>query len=388
MKALFFRVGRAAEHTCEACSSLGDALPVAGASLLQARSERPARARFGELQGSGVHKIDQTCSLKSPWMSDSLRRDDMTFDSYSEIAGSQGLFVYPPNNFAFCLIEKNACATWISTVMQPLLTGIEPPACEEEDSPDDCAARVNFSVAKESQKLFGQQGMDSVFRDPAATRAVFVRDPMARFVSAFFNKCASASRGFDLAYNCIIPEEVPTVTRKFRDAVENALKLDWDTVNPHWGPQVKHCELETRIQSYNMISLIQKETFVEDMNCVLAKAGLERFAKPEHVQPWATTMKKGDSQLNSTMVLQKLFPPEVARQLINHMHLDYDVLGFPTEPEWLAGATGEWYDLVPAPVMTLSSTAHTAHSSRQHQLHNREDSMDLVELATRAGYAA
>jgi len=203
----------------------------------------------------------------------------MTFEDYSDIKGlpkptwfAQGLFVYPPNKFAFCLIEKNACSTWISTVLQPLLTG-KPAPCKTGSSAGDCRSGINWFVAQQSRAKFGQKGIESIFQDPGATRAVFVRDPMQRFASAFFNKCYGDQR------NCPLPDG----KRKFRDAVEWALAHNMSAQNPHWLPQADHCELKTRIQGYNVIGLMESDTFEEDMNCVLAKAGLNGFIKQDHV---------------------------------------------------------------------------------------------------------
>ena len=80
-------------------------------------------------------------------------RDDMTFENYSDTLLSQGLFVYPPNKFAFCFIEKNACSTWISTVLLPLLHGVEAP-CKTESKFVDCFPEIDWNVSAESRTMF------------------------------------------------------------------------------------------------------------------------------------------------------------------------------------------------------------------------------------------
>ena len=147
-------------------------------------------------------------------------------------------------------------------------------------------------------------------------------------------------------------------------------------VNPHWMPQAYHCELKDRINGYNVIGLMQKETFEEDMNCVLAKSGLQRFIKPNHTQ-LSPTLMNDRNRLSETMVLQKLFPADIVLRLINHMRIDYDVFGFSRNPEWLQGATGEWYDLDPSPVPSLAANIS----------YEQRESDDLVELAISRGYA-
>merc|ERR1719482_1341660 len=297
----------------------------------------------------------------------------MTFADYHDI-GMQGLFVYPPNKFAFCLIDKNACSTWISTVMQPLLHGGKAP-CKTESKAEDCVSELDFGVSDESRERFGQRGIESIFQDSGATRAVFVRDPMERFASAFFNKCLNAQHLHAVHRYCLYHSSNGSTTR-FRDIVETALASDMSTVNSHWMPQAYHCELKERINGYNVIGLMQKETFEEDMNCVLAKSGLQRFIKPNHTQ-LSPTLMNDRNRLSETMVLQKLFPADIALQLINHMRIDYDVFGFSRNPEWLQGATGEWYDLDPSPVPSLAADIS----------YEQRESDDLVELAISRGYA-
>lgn len=332
--------------------------------------------------------IGKACQIQSPWLTNMPRRHDLKFPNYQDSGGGaitrfrlQGLFVYPPKKFAICLIEKNACSTWITQVLQPLLTG-NATACIKGDSEKACYAKlgfINWNIAKTSRQHFGQNGIESIFQDPTATRAVFLRDPLERFASAYFNKCIGPDR-----WNCIVPFSSTGTMRKFRNAVEYALTQNMSMVNAHWQLQAEHCELRTRIKGYNIIGLMKRETFEQDMNCVLSKAGLDRFVSPEHAQINPTTFGE-QNRLSPTMVLQKLFPPVVARALINHLSVDYDLFGFAKEPEWISQATGEWYDKDPTPNPSLHemSSEDKFEGTKQYT-----ETDDLVELAIRTGFAS
>mmetsp|Transcript_114661 Transcript_114661/g.214704 ORF Transcript_114661/g.214704 Transcript_114661/m.214704 type:complete len:424 (+) Transcript_114661:76-1347(+) len=301
---------------------------------------------------------------------------NLSFQNYMDHHGGlQGLFVYPPSKFAFCLIEKNACSTWIKTVMQPLLRKMD----SSEPTPE---WKMDYNVSHRSQEMFGVKGIEQIFHDPDATRAVFVREPLERFASAFMNKCL----GSDIV-NC------PVYGRKFGDVVEWALQTDLTDaeINGHWRLQAYHCELHERIQGYNVIGLIEEDTFAHDMNCVLTRAGLDSFVELYHDVP---VVNRG--ALNTASVLKKLFTPDAARRLIQHMHDDYDLFGLPT-PAWVEDATGEWFDAEPVAGGSLlqmkvsnesSSNESSSLAGMEKQTDNLVDADNIVDLAYRMGYVS
>lgn len=306
---------------------------------------------------------DFGASLGSGMVFVSAPQQNLTFTGYNDhVRGEQGLFVYPPRKFAICLIEKNACSTW-NHLLHPVLH-------DEEGGSNSSPAGSPYpdlSVSKKSQEKFGEHGIESVFQDPTATRAVFLREPLERFASAFMNKC-------------IKPEGqsiCPIQTRVFRHAVEWALRTDMTDVDGHWLPQAFHCELDKRIHGYNVIGLMQAHTLSHDAERLLARVGLERF----NIFQQRTA---NSTSINSTIVLQKLFTPAAAQKLIAHLHYDYDLFGFPRVPAWVAGATGEWYDKDPtaASSLQLDLTA----SGPSGQAWDDGDVDDLVDLAFLTGY--
>lgn len=299
---------------------------------------------------------------------------NLTFEGYTDHQhGYQGLFVYPPKKFAFCLMEKNGCSTWIRKIFQPLFYKNEA-ECNDA-AVNGCLDGKDYKISERSQREFGTPGIESIFQDPAATRAVFVREPLERFASAFINKCIDEDWSHEPhgGGNC------PMKSKVFKDAVEWALTNDMTSVEGHWLPQALHCQLHNRIRGYNAVILMNRDTFSHDMNCLLARAGLTDFIND--TQP---NLLPSNRSGNVTTVLQKLFTPQAARNFIQKVSFDYDVFGFSKEPEWINAATGEWYEKEPSPVQ--ASIQSTANLRRPTESLVDEDHDDLVELAFRAGY--
>lgn len=268
-------------------------------------------------------------------------RQDLNFTGYREDheLGLQGLFVAPHLNFAFCTIEKNACSSWNRIFSNMLMS---------DSRLDSSKAHLElYHTTLASQALNGQKDIENVFSNPQATRAVFVRDPLARFASAFIDKCLVAAPSSVLCP----PHRIGMV---FRDVVEWALKSDMaNGVDGHWQLQSEHCQLRDRLLGYTVLGLMQKDSLGKDAACLLSKAKLEHFNtvgsdKGPVFSPHAVVhhQKMGQLDMNDEDILQKLFTPATARSLIEHLHQDYEVFGFTKEPAWIEGATGEWYDKV------------------------------------------
>lgn len=316
----------------------------------------------------------RNCELPSAKGTSFDAKNDLSFENYTDHDHSlQGLFVYPPKKFAFCLIEKNGCSTWIKRVLQPLLYK-NGASCEEGSY--GCQDGKDYDISGRSQQQFGDEGINSVFQDPSATRAVFVRDPMERFASAFINKCIDEN----MEKNC------PMKSKVFRDAVEWAATSDMTTVEGHWLPQAFHCQLNKRIAGYNGVFLMKRDTFTHDMNCLLARIGMDDLI--EDVQP---NLLPSNHSNDLTTMLQKLFTPEAARKFIAKVPYDYDVFGFSKEPDWIAGATGEWYEKEFDQRSLFGINAALQRSERVRRTNGSssdDDADDLVEQVFRAGYGA
>lgn len=326
------------------------AVPVAEALSARRREALQCDATWGTFGEGDLVQTARNRASEAP----------LSFHNYNDHHNSwQGLFVQPDLGFAFCPIQKNGCSSW-----SPVLTKMF-----FNDSSFD-AGKGDTQISMRSQEKYGEEGMERVFRNPHAIRAVFVRDPLARFASAFMDKCITPS---SRRANC--PALKDGIV--FRDAVKWALKENLAMTNPHWKPQAYHCELYKRVHEYNVIALMDKDSYADHAKCLLAQAGLERFNSLRQgvpaFDPHSVPANRGIG-LQEADVLKKLFTQDAARALIQRLQIDYDTFHFSTEPAWLADATGEWYESPPIfKTRTLSR-------------HVEEETDDLVDLARAAGY--
>jgi len=337
-------------------------------SLFQLR--RTHRQAFGKPEVTcdaswssfGDGPLQSTSINPSPWHGAMDHMDEWEFPEHQsefirsqnrdvESLGIQFLYVDPDLKFAFCPIEKDACS-YFDQIMTRMLTRNTSYAIPMVMPADFIKI---YSVGAISQSRFGVAGIKQVFADPEATRAVFVRDPLHRFLSAFLNKCynptddeAQGQAGMESMQNCPMYKKGIV----FKDAVEWALKSDMRDVNAHWKLQAYHCLLHKYIQSYNVIGVVSHDLSA-DAKCLFEKAGLDGY-NHEFVVDEAGEAKRDDNFRSATKkgetgddLLKIFFPPDVARKLIQHFAIEYSTFHFDTDPAWLEEATGEYYDIQP-----------------------------------------
>lgn len=279
----------------------------------------------------------------------------------------QGVTVLPEEHFAFCSIEKVGSSIW-----------------------DTLLAKVtshNRSAGKDYHIKDGVTSLEAlrtVFKDPNSVRAVFVREPLSRFVSAFLGKCYLEQCANEHCY--ARPNSKLGKPISFSQGWRWMLTKDPTTLNGHWTLQSEHCQLRTRIKEYNFIGLMTKETYAHDSRCILERAGLEEYdtTGDGSGKPLFTPSPPGANKAEED-VLKKLFTPEAARSLIAHLHADYETFNFPSEPSWVAEATGEWFDYVPPPDSCRNSDAAYDKAWGFHRT-PEEDDDDIVAMAARAGF--
>ena len=266
-------------------------------------------------------------------------------DYWRETGLEGGLIIHPPSKFAFCMLAKNGCSQW-STVIAKLYhnnLNINVP---------------HYFISEKSLDKYGIEGVESIFSDPAATKVVMLRDPLARFASAYLDKCFEYNCG---AMQCsgirkhAGKKQGERVT--FHEAIKWILDQDPARINGHWKLQSEHCNLRTHINDYTIIGRMEKETHSSDAACIMEKAGIDQFNKERKsatepfwkdfhtmTQQRGPSVHKESSEVNSEVdVLKKLYTPALARALMEKMKQDYDILKLP-EPSWIEDATGEWMD--------------------------------------------
>jgi len=246
-----------------------------------------------------------------------------SFENFDHGSGYEGLYVNQDANFAMCLIEKNACSAW-TAIMGKLQDG----------NLDNNAARYGIA-----QRSFTAAGASKVFNDPDSVRAVFVRDPLERFLSAFLSKCADASCKNQFCFMrkmSQLGEAIP-----FSQAVEWALTQDLTHVDGHFRLQSRHCELHNRLHEYSVIGVMQSDTLAEDASCMLSRANLSHVNYNSHTKT-APFWKVGHHRNRSENVefLQSFYDQEAANAMYNLLKEDYETFKMP-KPSWIDSAHGK-----------------------------------------------
>ena len=85
------------------------------------------------------------------------------------------LIIHPPSKFAFCEIAKNGCSQWTTVLAKLFYDNIN-------------IKFSHFDLSLRSFEKYGIEGLNSIFSDPDATKVVMIRDPLARFASAYLDK--------------------------------------------------------------------------------------------------------------------------------------------------------------------------------------------------------
>ena len=254
-------------------------------------------------------------------------------DSWKE--ANSGLIIHPPSKFAFCQITKNGCSQW-TTVLAKLF----------HDNSN--IKHSHYGLSQESFKKYGIEGLNSIFSDPDATKVVMARDPLARFASAYLDKC--------FAMNCANPFCFPRTGSAgiqkgqpvtFRKAINWILTQNVSRIDTHWKLQSEHCNLRTHISDYNIVALMDKDHMSSDASCIMDIAGINDYNKQNStsIEPfWKPFHKMTNYRQESELdILKKLFTPDIARLLVEKFRQDYDIFQLP-EPNWIEDSTGEWLD--------------------------------------------
>jgi hypothetical protein len=90
----------------------------------------------------------------------------------------EDFFIDPANNFAFCAIAKNAVSQW-KTVLRNVM----------ENRTSRGFSGPDYSLDESSLARHGVEQAKKILESRHSTVAIMVRDPLARFASAFLGKC-------------------------------------------------------------------------------------------------------------------------------------------------------------------------------------------------------
>lgn len=285
----------------------------------------------------------------------------MPFKNFSNYGGGRsihrtGMFVFPSHRFAFCAIAKVSSSQWVTLMAKIAFNDTS----------------ILDKTLVDSVPLPKDKDIEAVFADPTATTAVMVREPLARFASAFFDKCnkTATDEGVEKE-ECPMkkPGEPGWSYLSVKDAVTWMLEHDPRTQEFHWMLQSEYCELRKRVHQFSVVMLYSKKRTGGDASCLLEAAGLQRFNSMgpayNNTPFWTTqarecmdmpTLNREPSAASCTAddeedILKLIFPPDVARRLMAHLQQDYDTFNIP-EPSWIKDATGILYE---TPIIELES---------------------------------
>lgn len=257
----------------------------------------------------------------------------------------QGLHVLPEYNFEFCTIPKVGSTMWEHIFLKMLTHN---------------KSAIHYKIEADRLWRYGEPRLDSntVFSNPNSVRAVFVRDPLARFLSAFLDKCTSPKPAHPTISAVCNGSAIMKSVVAYVLGAQSQTEQDLDF---HWWPQTTFCGTNNFVKEYSFIGLYKTETFGQDSACLMEVAGLQEYntlgdlnntpfwgssqkdfreSTPNNIfKTTETTDTKSENEL-----MKKIFTPQAARDLIEFYKIDYTTFKLP-EPVWLIeGATGELYD--------------------------------------------
>lgn len=314
-------------------------------------------------EGLRLAQPDQECSFSTNLQNQSSQ-EPQVFTHHPKF-----LYVNGKAQFAFCLIQKNACSHW-TAIFNKLESG---------------NLNANHPAYSIENKAFSWKVASDIFRNPSAIRAVFVRDPLERFLSGFLNKCTAG--GCTNPFCFMRPKSMSGQHIPFRMAVEWLKEKDPAHLDRHFSLQSKHCELDQRSREYNVIVQMTPSTLAKDASCLLEKAKLgwlnTRGSKEGNSPFWQEP--DDDNDATHVELLKSFYTREAAELVFKKFETDYELFGLP-RPDWMRDANGKFFDST----RHLKGNCQTKISLPGDLLVSEEeeddDEDDIVILARRAGY--
>lgn len=298
----------------------------------------------------------------------------LNFSNFDHGSFYTGLYVNEDAHFAFCLMEKNGCSEWSAELAKLQYN-------------DTTINTAHYGICN---KFWDERAAEKVFRDPQAVRAVFVRDPLERFLSAYLNKCfqRNCTSNYCLMRNTT-KLGVPVL---FHRAVDWLSEVNMSKQDAHFKLQSQHCELYRRVHEYTHIGLYEHDTFAHDSRCLLKKAGLKRLdtrGTESNERFWNVGAPEGASNAHEQFsptneYLKRFYTPEAAKQAYEIFKADYEIFNIP-KPNWMEDATGEFYDSVPKGSCKQSDSQLSSDSG--HTKRDMDQISDIPTLARLAGYS-
>ena len=173
--------------------------------------------------------------------------------------------VVPEYKMVFCYSEKVGC-TMFNKLFRDLRM-LYPKINRTEAK--WLSTLVWFRNTPEHHNL-NKKDMESILANPEWTKAVFYRDPIDRFVSAFQSKCG----GFDPDGEEHCTDSFGHPNSTFSDALHH-IKTANTIQNPHFAPMSEFCGgLSNSLQYYDMVQELKRDTVGDHVRQLLQKVGV------------------------------------------------------------------------------------------------------------------
>lgn len=242
--------------------------------------------------------------------------------------------IVPEYKLLFCYIEKVACKSF-NNVFRSIRAKWDPR--QAENGPFRKNTWVNHSWSKEM--------LEEAMADESWHKAVFFRNPVERFTSAWASKCRGPDRGDrDGPRHCIAQFEQRNVSfwgavHKLHRMHVSGLDQDFD---PHWRPQAHFCGgLANTLQYYKTVQELTPESSRDKVIKMLEEVGVnvkeipyfdDSFPRAGE-EPTYSPQHNTDAQDQAPKYLQD--KPWLARQIVSTYKQDCDLfnLQLPKEQE-------------------------------------------------------
>jgi hypothetical protein len=224
--------------------------------------------------GKQKHLMDQEQAQVEPSSTGSSRAfvEQVRVETLDHIYSGKGWDAKPivmeePYKILFFTVKKAGCTVWKQLFRR--MMGYDDWRTGEAANPKISGLRYLNEYSLDQAT--------SLLNDPDYTRAIFVRDPKARFLSAFLDK-AFANDGRHLKNNCFRHKRKPErAVRKVQQTFAAFLNVTKTCVDDHWAPQSQRVDPQF-LKTLNFVGHL--ETAHEDAQRLLRRIGAwEEFGR-------------------------------------------------------------------------------------------------------------